>query len=97
MGRLQRYLDALGRIPTDEEVADALRMSRRGFFGACAGLVAAPYFAAPAGPAGHIYTDWVAPTCLRLLMPRLDVVHHFEVDFSAEYPVGDIVRASDAP
>ena len=41
--RLQRYLDTLGRIPTDAEAADMARMSRRGFFGATVGLVMAPH------------------------------------------------------
>ena len=42
--RAQRYLETLGRIPTAEEYEDVMRMSRRGFFGGVAALVAAPYF-----------------------------------------------------
>ena len=40
----QRYLNTLGRIPTADEYQDVLRMSRRGFFGSTAAILAAPYF-----------------------------------------------------
>ena len=49
--RTKRYLDTLGRIPTAEEYRDVLRMSRRGFFGATAGILTAAYF--NQGTMGH--------------------------------------------
>ena len=51
--RTQRYLDTLGRIPTAEEYRDVLRMSRRGFFGATAGILTATYFNFNQGTMGH--------------------------------------------
>jgi len=46
--KLQRLLDNLGRVPTDDELSDILRMSRRGFFGACAAIAGSSLYA-PAG------------------------------------------------
>jgi len=49
--RIQRYIDTFSGVPTSEELEEVLRMSRRGFFGATAALVAAPYFTpTPADP-----------------------------------------------
>ena len=50
--RVQRYLQTLKRVPTDDEAADIVRMSRRSFFGFAAALAAAPYFA-PHGQSFH--------------------------------------------
>lgn len=72
---------AFSRVPTDEEVADALRMSRRGFFGAAAALTVAPYWAPTPGLPGTLGTvqwdrhgvvfAWYQREALRLLERNL--------------------------
>lgn len=47
----------------------------------------------------HIYTDWVAPTMIRLLTNSLGILDGFsfehEKDFNKSFPVGDTVRIKE--
>src|ERR1051326_338826 len=50
-------------------------------------------------PGSHVYTDWVAPTMIRLLVNQLGILDGFEFEYEREferdYPVGDTVRIKE--
>ena len=81
---IERYLETLGRLPTDEEVADMVSMSRRGFFALSGALLGAAAFWEPTRPEfirvtinGHEMKGIMLPEPGDLVDPHGILTHRF--------------------